>query len=282
LFVIDRSETILASKIAAEDRWLYREADLSGRSLRSVLIDINAGWAKHLPQGLFDDEETVYLPGLVPGTPGLVLGVHRLRCGGQMQLALVPELAPPEWLRQSGIADFTPDPASFAKLFLRLRSVESRLDHYLAHLPGVVFNQRADLSFAFVGPGCETMLGLESQTLSRDSQALLKLIHPGDERGYFQELDRHATSVRPFSLVYRVLNPQTGTYLYILDVRSPVRSAGGLLLGFEGVWLDITRQKIAEHRLTTRAWKESISSLTSGLLEEFSTAMTGICSLSEL
>jgi len=146
----------------------------------------------------------------------------------------------------------------------------------------VVFNQRADLSFAFIGPGCDVLIGLESQTLSKDGQALLRLIHPSDERGYYQELDRNVAATKPFSLVYRVLNPQTGTYLYLLDVRSPVRAADGLLLGYEGVWLDITRQKIAEHRLTTHAWKESISSLTGGLLDEFSTAMTGIYSLSEL
>jgi len=282
LFVIDRSDTILAHRITEPDSWFHREADLTGKSLRALLAEQNPEWGQQLPASLFEQEETFYLPDVAPGAPGLVLAVHRLLCGGQMHVTLAPELAPRDLLKHAGIADFTPDPATFAKLFLRLRTVENRLDHYLAHLPGVVFNQRADLSFAFIGPGCEALVGLESQSLSKDSQALLRLIHPSDERGYYQELDRNAASTKPFSLVYRVLNPLTGTYLYLLDVRSPVRSSGGLLLGYEGVWLDITRQKIAEYRLTTHAWKESISSLTSGLLDEFSTAMTGIYSLSEL
>jgi len=282
LFVIDRSDTVLAHHIAETDSWFHREAELNGKSLRALLAEQNPEWDQRLPASLFESEETFYLPDIAPGVPGLVLAVHRLSCGGQMNVTLAPELAPRELLKHAGIADFTPDPATFAKLFLRLRTVENRLDHYLAHLPGVVFNQRADLSFGFIGPGCEALIGLESQSLSKDSQALLRLIHPSDERGYYQELDRNAAATKPFSLVYRVLNPQTGTYLYLLDVRSPVRSASGLLLGYEGVWLDITRQKIAEHRLTTHAWKESISSLTSGLLDEFSNAMTGIYSLSEL
>jgi signal transduction histidine kinase len=282
LFVIDRSDTILAHQIAEADTWFHREADLTGQSLRTLIADQHPDWGQRLPACLFESEETFYLPDIAPGAPGLVLAVHRLRCGGQMNVTLAPELAQRDLLKHAGIADFTPDPATFAKLFLRLRTVENRLDHYLAHLPGVVFNQRADLSFAFIGPGCEALVGLESQSLSKDSQALLRLIHPSDERGYYQELDRNSAATKPFSLVYRVLNPVTGTYLYLLDVRSPVRSAGGLLLGYEGVWLDITRQKIAEHRLTTHAWKESIAALTSGLLDEFSNAMTGIYSLSEL
>lgn len=282
LFVIDRSDTVLAHQISEADSWFHREAGLTGKSFRTLLADQHPEWNQRLPAILFDSEETLYLPDIAPGAPGLVLAVHRLRCGGQMHVTLAPELAPRELLKHAGIADFTPDPATFAKLFLRLRTIENRLDHYLAHLPGVVFNQRADFSFAFIGPGCEALIGLESQSLNKDSQALLRLIHPSDERGYYQELDRHSAATKPFSLVYRVLNPQTGTYLYLLDVRSPIRAASGLLLGFEGVWLDITRQKIAEHRLTTHAWKESISSLTSGLLDEFSNAMTGIYSLSEL
>jgi len=282
LFVIDRSDTILAHRITEPDSWFHREASLTGKSLRSLLAEQHPDWEPRLPACLFEHEETFYLPDIAPGAPGLVLAVHRLRCGGQMHITLAPELAQRELLKHAGIADFTPDPATFAKLFLRLRTVENRLDHYLAHLPGVVFNQRADLSFAFIGPGCEALVGLESQSLSKDSQSLLRLIHPSDERGYYQELERNAAAITPFSLVYRVLNPATGTYLYLLDVRSPVRSASGLLLGYEGVWLDITRQKIAEHRLTTHAWKESFSSLTTGLLDEFSNAMTGIYTLSEL
>ncbi len=282
LFVIDRSDTILAHRIAEPYNWFHSQANLNGKSLRALLDDQHSEWGERLPPSLFEGEESFYLPDIAPGAPGLVLAVHRLRCGGQMHVTLAPELAQRDLLKHAGIADFTPDPATFAKMFLRLRTVENRLDHYLAHLPGVVFNQRADLSFAFIGPGCEALVGLESQSLSKDSQALLRLIHPSDERGYFQELDRNSSATKPFSLVYRVLNPTTGTYLYLLDVRSPVRSASGMLLGYEGVWLDITRQKIAEHRLTTHAWKESISSLTSGLLDEFSNAMTGIYSLSEL
>lgn len=182
----------------------------------------------------------------------------------------------------AGLAELQQDPANFARIFLRLRTVEARLEQMLSLFPGVVFHQRPDFSFAFIGPGFEALLGLDPQPLARNGQPLLRLIHEQDERAFHAELERAAAAERPFSSVYRVLNPQTGAYVYLLDIRKAVRSPSGLLLGYEGIWLDITRQKIAEDRLSSRSWKESLSTLTRGLLQDFGSALTGIFSLSEL
>lgn len=182
----------------------------------------------------------------------------------------------------AGLAELQQDPANFARIFLRLRTVEARLDQMLSLFPGVVFHQKPDFSFGFIGPGFETLLGLDPQPLARNGQPLLRLIHEQDERAFHAELERSVSPERPLSLVYRVLNPQTGAYVYLLDIRKAVRSPSGLLLGYEGIWLDITRQKIAEDRLSSRSWKESLSTLTRGLLQDFGSALTGIFSLSEL
>ncbi|HEU5081172.1 MAG TPA: ATP-binding protein [Opitutaceae bacterium] len=281
-FVLRMDDTIVSHKLSGTPHWFFQRVDLVGQSLRSLLCATRPDWNAHLPERISESDTPIFLPEATPGVAGVVLALRRLRHENLLFVTLAPELAPEEQLRETGLGDLTPDSASFTKLFLRLRSVESRLEHYLAHLPGVAFHQRADLSFVFVGAGCESLLGVDGSVLTRDSQSLLRLIHPGDERSYYQELDRNAKATKPFSLVYRVVNPQTHACLYVLDVRSPVRSASGLLLGYEGVWLDITRQKIAEHELTTRAWKENLSALTSGLLDDFSNVMTGIISLSEL
>lgn len=281
-FVLAADDTIAAHTLSGTQHWFFQRVDLTGKSLRALLCATRPEWEAVLPACLSAADTPLFLPEATPGVPGVVLALRRLRHAGLTFVTLTPELAPEEILREAGLGDLQPDSASFAKLFLRLRSVESRLEHYLAHLPGVVFHQRADLSFVYVGPGCEGLLGVPGSVLGRESQTLLRLIHPGDERGYYQELDRNTEATKPFSLVYRIVNPQTNACIYILDVRSPVRSSSGLLLGYEGVWLDITRQKIAEHQLTTRAWKENLSALTGGLLDDFSNAMTGIFSLSEL
>lgn len=281
-FVIDRQDRIIAHRIASTDAHFARAGELSGQSLRQLLADLTPTWTSQLPETLFASEEPLFLPELQPGVAGVGLAVHRLRSGDQMSVTLVPELAPAAQLKQVGLADFSPDTPTFAKLFLRLRTLENRLDQTLTLLPGVVFNQRVDFSFASIGPGFEALFGLPPESLAKNGQPFLQLIHENDERSFHAELERTATATRPSSMVYRMLNKQSGTYLYILDIRTPVRTPGGLLLGYEGIWLDITRQKIAEHRLNTRAWKESLATLTSGLLHDFSNVMTGIFSLSDL
>jgi two-component system cell cycle sensor histidine kinase/response regulator CckA len=47
------------------------------------------------------------------------------------------------------------------------------------------------------------------------------------------------------------------------------------------VWLDVTRQTIAEKRLSTAAWKETLAVLTLGMAHDFRNMMAGIHSLSE-
>ena len=279
-FIIDAEDRIQAQRVADEDSHFARASE--GTSLRQLLADLSPAWARVLPASLFASQDPLFLPELTPGTPGMGLGVHRLRFKDTMTVTLTPELSPPGELKKLGLADLSPDPSSFAKLFLRLRTIEARLDQTLTLLPGVVFHQRSDFSFASVGPGFESLLGTSPQPLAKNGQPFLRLIHEADERAFHAELERNQKSDRPFSQVYRILNPQTGAYLYLLDIRTAVRTAGGLVLGYEGIWLDITRQKIAEHRLNSRAWKESLSTLTTGLLNDFSNVMTGIFSLSEL
>ncbi|MBE7538253.1 MAG: PAS domain-containing protein [Opitutaceae bacterium] len=279
-FIIDAQDRIQARSISGDDS-LFAKAE-EGGSLRQALADVSPAWARALPGSLFESELPLFLPELTAGKPGIGLGLHRLRFGDAMTVTLTPELAAPAELKHLGLADLSPDPSSFARIFLRLRTVEARLDQTLTLLPGVVFHQRSDFSFASIGPGFESLVGIHPQPLAKNGQPFLRLIHEADERAFHAELERNRTAQRPFSQVYRILNPQSGTYLYLLDIRTPVRTADGLLLGHEGIWLDITRQKIAEHRLNSRAWKESLSTLTTGLLQDYSNVMTGIFSLSEL
>ena len=48
------------------------------------------------------------------------------------------------------------------------------------------------------------------------------------------------------------------------------------------MFIDITRQAIAELRLSNSVWREGLSTLTNGLVHDFSNLMAGIYSISEL
>ena len=78
------------------------------------------------------------------------------------------------------------------------------------------------------------------------------------------------------SSTFRLRHAQTGRVIYVWEHRQAVRSRNGLLLGYEGIWLDITRQTIAERRLSTLAWKESMGVLTMGLTHDFTNLLAGV------
>ena len=65
-------------------------------------------------------------------------------------------------------------------------------------------------------------------------------------------------------------------------MRTPGITKQGKLLGYDGVLIDITRQAIAEYRLSNSVWREGLATLTNGLVHDFSNLMAGIFSISEL
>ena len=81
---------------------------------------------------------------------------------------------------------------------------------------------------------------------------------------------------------YRIRLEKSKQIIYLLDVRTPIKTSGGKLLGFDGVLIDVTRQAIAEHRLSNSVWREGLTTLTNGLVHDFSNLMAGIFSISEL
>jgi hypothetical protein len=68
---------------------------------------------------------------------------------------------------------------------------------------------------------------------------------------------------------------------YVWEHRQAVHGKEGEVLGYDGIWLDITRQTVAERRLLTMSWRDNLGTLTMGLAHDFCNIMTGIVGLSE-
>ena len=180
------------------------------------------------------------------------------------------------------IKDLLDDPTRISQLFLRLQRAESRLESYMQHFPGVFFYQRSDFSFQYISPNFERLLGFQPDRLLRSGSQFLGMIYDQDRDFFVSELRKHSSGKKSFTLQYRMRKPKDDSVVYLTDVRSPIFSASGMLLGYEGVWLDTTRQIIAERKLTSTAWKENLAMLTAGLVHDFSNVMAGIYALSEL
>jgi signal transduction histidine kinase len=281
--VLGQDGIIKAADEDAADRLCSPTRDIQGRKLRDVLVSIENSWARILPEKEADLPGELFLPWEDTANQYAAgLSLHVLHVGEFLNVTATPALLPDNRMEQASLSELPRDPATVGQLFLRLRTAESRLNNYLHNFPGIFFSQRPDYSFSYIGPGLSDLLGIDQRPLLRNGNKFLELIIDADQPQFLKEIEHSSISSDSISITYRVRNPATKSIIYILDVRTPRLSPGGLLLGYEGVWLDITRQSIAEARLSRSAWKENLATITSGLIHDFSNVMAGIFSLSEL
>ena len=80
---------------------------------------------------------------------------------------------------------------------------------------------------------------------------------------------------------FRIRHALTGRVAYVLEHRQPAVSKTACCWVMRWSGSDVTRQTIAEKRLSTAAWKETLAVLTLGMAHDFRNIMAGIHSLSE-
>ena len=208
--------------------------------------------------------------------------MKRLNFEDKVSISLSLKLADHNELKELSVRDVPPLPEIYSQMFLRLQVSETRLHNYMHNFPGIFYSQRPDFSFSYVGPGFLEKFSLEPQLVTKNGNQFLRLIYDKDRDYFLKEIENNTHTDETLSLSYRIRRPDEGNIIYITDVRTAHRSRSGLLLGYEGVLLDNSWQLIAENRLTSTAWKETLANITSGLVHDFSNIMSGIYSLSEL
>lgn len=191
------------------------------------------------------------------------------------------QLPPLQELGESAWDAFLGSDESRRKMFVRLLRAEAQLDNWTHRWPGVMFSQRPDFSFSFVSTPIINLTGVAAGDWNLQPQRFWQVIHEADADDLQQHYRGFSTGNRRQVATFRIRHAQTGRISYILEHREALYSGNGLLLGYEGVWLDVTRQIIAEKRLSTAAWKETLAVLTMGLAHDFSNIMAGILALSE-
>jgi signal transduction histidine kinase len=171
--------------------------------------------------------------------------------------------------------------ASHRSMFVRMMKAESRLQNLAERWPGIIFTQRPDFTFEFITPKIEELTGIPLEQWHKQSDCFWSSIHEADADELTLQLKLINPKRTTIRSTCRVRHVVTGKVSYILEYREAILTENGLLLGFEGVWLDITRQSIAEKRLSSAAWKETLAVLTMGLAHDFSNIVAGILALSE-
>jgi signal transduction histidine kinase len=171
--------------------------------------------------------------------------------------------------------------AARREMFVRLLRAEARLEGLTRRWPCVIFSQRPDFSLQFASPNIKELTGIDAADWPGKPGRFWDVVHEADAAELQHQFKRAVLTSSAVTNTYRIRHAQTGRVAYILEHRQPAISQSGLLLGYEVVWLDVTRQTIAEKRLSTAAWKETLAVLTLGMAHDFTNIIAGIHSLSE-
>jgi len=258
---------------------------VKGQSFRQLMIGVEKEWKSFLPTKNTSNDEKYFLP-LATSDKSSSIGIHITHQYYQELkisiLSVSTGLAPHNSLKDAFLGDLMQNPKAIASTLVRLQKAESRLADYISNFPGIFFTQRPDMTFSYLSKGIRQLFPEDYREFSRDSGLFLSKIFEQDREHFLNETNAQKPKNQTYSFTYRVNLPPNNQIIYFLDVRTPSITKQGKLLGYDGVLIDITRQAIAEHRLTNSVWREGLATLTNGLVHDFSNLMAGIYSISEL
>ncbi|MCH8473729.1 MAG: hypothetical protein LAT55_00695 [Opitutales bacterium] len=258
-------------------------------NLRELLGRTEPAWLSDLPKsaGTLLQGDRIFLPWDVSRKAhGMGWSVYALPCGRDLfSITLTPTMCP------SGEAKLAENSLSFdgagiqevvRELFLRTQQQEARFQFFVRHLPGAHFKQDTSYRFTLINSALEELLGNEPlRELSEEGQ-WLDWVHPNDHEELLRNLKRCKSANLPSSCRFRLLLPDGDRVLHLMELRIPVRGIDGSLNGYEGLWLDLTREELAQQHLQHSAWKDSLAQISGSLSHDFNNMLTGLVSLSEL
>jgi PAS domain S-box-containing protein len=265
--------------------WLDRTSDsIVGCRFRALLEERCGDWARAIDALLGSSEPFASLRLALPANDlkaSKSFCLELARHGTVTFVHLNSVLPPLAELEEAAWNEHLGSDSARREMFVRLVRAESQLKALTDCWPGVIFSQRADLTFRFVSPRIIELTGIAIEDWKRKPHMFWQIVHEGDAEDLRQQIKHARRSNESITSTFRVCHAQTGGLSYVMEHRQTIVSRSGLVLGYEGVWLDVTRQTIAEKRLSSAAWKEALSVLTMGLAHDFSNVMAGIHALSE-
>lgn len=256
---------------------------MGGVSLRDELVRHEPSWEEQIPELADPSAFPVHLfyNHLLYGLNKGIL-IDRQVAGDFVILTLQPTLGDLRQGEDGSAESLIRNPEVLGAFYREYRTVQSRLNHFMHHFPGVYFSQKPDLSFQFISDRVSEWLGIPAENFYRSTNTFLDLVHHEDRKPFLQKLKAHARSDDSLIFKYRIGPLPDGRILFVQDSRKAVCTESGILVGYEGLWLDITSQAMAEDRLMSVSWKENVSLITSGLAHDFRNIISGIYSLAEL
>jgi signal transduction histidine kinase len=148
--------------------------------------------------------------------------------------------------------------------------------------PGVLFRQRPDFSFQYIGQKILGWSGLPAEDWLRRSDLLQQLVYEGDAASVKRHLAACRQTEGEMHIVFRMRNRQTGRITCVGESRRACRDAAGAIMGYEGLWRDVSTEAFAARALDAATWDATFGLMTVGAAHDLNNKLTGILSLSDL
>ena len=131
-----------------------------------------------------------------------------------------------------------------------LRASEARYRMLVERVPAVVYEMDPDdeRRTLFVSPQVEALFGYSRAEWLEQPDIWIELLHPDDREIQLAAHDLHNETGEPWSQEYRLI-ASDGRVVWVRDQARLVRDGSGNASTWQGIMLDITRQKDLEERL---------------------------------
>lgn len=269
----------------ALSQWLEKSPDkLVGELFWDVLVELSPDWREPLTGAAKDAAPfgQITLKLASPGSSAQQwFALELARQDGTCFVRLNSILPPLSALEEHGWDEHLRNDSARREMYMRLLRAEAQLENLMRRWPCVILSQRPDFSVQFASPNIEDLTGISVSRWAVQPHHFWRVVHELDADELQQQFRRAVQTGASITNTYRIRHAMTGRVAHILEHRHPTLSPNGLLLGYEVVWVDVTRQTVAEKRLSTAAWKETLAVLTLGMAHDFRNIMAGIHSLSE-
>jgi PAS domain S-box-containing protein len=127
------------------------------------------------------------------------------------------------------------------------------LQAFAQKMPVVVYQQRVgpDLSvgYEYVSPGIREIYGIEPARLEAQPELIFEMVHTDDRARVERTFETAWRSNEDLDTEYRIVTPAGQTKWVHNVARAATRAAGGEIGIWDGIVLDVTAQKTAEHEL---------------------------------
>jgi PAS domain S-box-containing protein len=165
-----------------------------------------------------------------------------------------------------------------------LRASEAKFEDIASSVPGIVFQFKMSAdhkpSFTYVSPAVKDILNLKPTDIVKDPNVWFGIIHPDDRLALDAAILESHRTLQPWAWEGRINRPagETGWY-YHSFVGS--RQDDGCVV-WNGLVLDITKEKQAESSLIKAQKLEAVGQLTGGVAHDFNNLLAIIMGNTEI